>query len=408
MTQSLLIPAEIHDSVSTRLGRLAAKCGVEITRVAGQTTIYRRIAKTIRPEYGTPYQVHVIDATQAIACERVTIGEMPRTNGYAFVGKLVHTDAGNVVSLAPGEQDTVVALEWRNCAATCDHCNTARRRTETFLIRTPDGSIKRVGRNCLADFLMCDPSGMLALDAFQDALRAFHSDEDSDGERGYGGARWHFTTLHFVAVACASIRLNGYLKADESNGGTKSAVLFLVGRKPSDSRGAEAWDAGQPTATDIERAQAVIEYCKSASLASPGDNYLGNLRIAVSSDVANDKFYGLLASAPQALNRHEGKLAASKVEATRPDAGHAGAIGERLVFDVTVVRVVAFETHYGVKRTVVMRSSEGHDLVTFTTGHGVSSEDQGKAFTVKGTVKKHETYQGRAQTVLSRCAFTAK
>lgn len=388
MTCSILVPAAVADKLTRRLSRLAAQCGVDLAFPAGTTTLYR-LDRDRR-----------VDATRAIECARVTVGELPRTNGYAFVGKLVHTSAGNIISLAPSEQGAETPAEWRTCKATCDHCGTSRRRAETFLIRTPDGTITRVGRNCLADFVAGDAAGFIALGQFQDIIRELGED---DGGEGGGWSMFAPTTLHYLACAVSSIEHHGFFKRGSEGEPTANHAAFLAGSAPRDSKVEKAWREQQPTEAHIARATEVLAWIQASTETS---DYMHNLRVATASIIAQSKFFGFIASAPQAYNREQGRIAERAARAAAPDAGHLGEIGKRLDFTAVVVRVKAFESMYGEKLMIALRTDAGHEAVTFTTGRGCSANDVGKRFAVRGTVKKHTEYQGRAQTELSRCTFT--
>jgi hypothetical protein len=391
MTLSILVPVSVFSSVSKRLVRLANDCGVELTVVPGNTVMFRRDSRGR------------IDMNRVIDCGRITVGGMPRVNGFKFVGKLVHTEAGNIISLAPGAQDEETPEAWRTVKPTCDHCKTSRRRSETFIIRCPDGSVKRIGRNCLADFLATDAEDMIALSAFQDAFqKANDSDEWSGG--GSGGV---LSTLGFVAYAVASIEARGFFKRQSSDQSTADHAVFLSNPKPVREPFASEWSACQPTDEHHKRAAEVIEWVRSSH---DNSDYMHNLRVACASNVAPVKLFGLLASAPQAYNRHLGFIAEraqrDAPRASQPDMGHVGAIGERVELTVTVIRIKAIDSDFGTKLVVGMKSAEGHDMVTFTTGNSIRGNDVGKTFVMRGTVKKHSKYQGRSQTDLSRCKFT--
>lgn len=390
MTCSILVPAAVAATTFKRLRRLANQCGVELTFPSGTSTLYRRDSK------------RRVDLTRAIECQRLTVGELPRANGYGFVGKLIHSSAGNIISLAPGEQGSETPEEWRTCRATCDHCGTTRRRAETFIVRCPDGSIVRIGRNCLADFLAGDPSSFISMSHFQDAVLAVESEFDGDFGSG-GGGGWSATTLHYLACAVSSIEKVGFFKRGYEGQCTADRAAFLAGRNPGGKSEPE-WKAGQPTAAHVERAEAVIAWLKSNTDRS---DYIHNLKVATSFIVAQPKLLGILASAPQAYNRALGQIAERAARAAAPDAGHVGSEGERLDFEVTITRVNSYESRYGLKRVVAMKAATGHELITFTTGDGCTGNDVGKVFKLRGTVKKHSEYEGRKQTELSRCSFTA-
>jgi hypothetical protein len=243
---------------------------------------------------------------------------------------------------------------------------------------------------------------MIALSAFQDAFqKANDSDEWSGG--GSGGV---LSTLGFVAYAVASIEARGFFKRQSSDQSTADHAVFLSNPKPGREPFASEWTAHQPTEEHQKRAAEVIEWVRSSH---DNSDYMHNLRVACASNVAPVKLFGLLASAPQAYNRHLGFVAEraqrDAARASQPDMGHVGAVGERVELTVTVVRIKAIDSDFGTKLVVSMKSAEGHDMVTFTTGNSIHGNDVGKTFVMRGTVKKHSEYQGRSQTDLSRCKF---
>lgn len=388
--QSILIPVDLSESIIKRLSRLACQAGAALTINDGTTVAYRRTLRSVHSNYE-------VDTTQALECARVTVESMPRVNGYQLIGKLTHTEAGNIIAMSPAAQGETTPAEWRSAKPTCDHCATARRRNETFIVRCPDGAIKRVGRNCLADFLATDPAQFIAQGTFDDVWQSVSNGWDDDFG-GFGGARWSVATAHYVACATASVRQRGFIKRGAEGQCTAGDAAFLAGRCPSDERTKQAWVDGQPTEADIERAACAMKW--AAESTDPSD-YSHNLRVAVALPTA-DRFQGILASLPQAYNRHLGQISE---RAAKPVSSHVGAIGERLDTLVTVERVSAYESLYGIKRVVSMVTDDGNVLITFTTGQGVCAEDTGKRFSIRGTVKRHGDYKGTAQTELSRVAF---
>lgn len=86
-------------------------------------------------------------------------------------------------------------------------------------------------------------------------------------------------------------------------------------------------------------------------------------------------------------------------EAT-PDHGHVGKVGGKLTVRVTVSKVSDFTGAYGATRCHTMHDSEGHVFTWFASS---ARYDVGTVLTLVGTVKKHDSYKGVSQTVLTRC-----
>ena len=80
---------------------------------------------------------------------------------------------------------------------------------------------------------------------------------------------------------------------------------------------------------------------------------------------------------------------------------HLGAIGDRLELRVTVTRINGpYAGEFGDSYLCVMESEE-HDLLCWWTGENLSFEE-GNTYHIRGTVKKHDEFNGTRQTHLQR------
>lgn len=91
-----------------------------------------------------------------------------------------------------------------------------------------------------------------------------------------------------------------------------------------------------------------------------------------------------------------------------PDVGalasgkHLGTVGERIELKVNVTRINGpFASEYGDSYLCVMETEEDKDRVVWWTGENLSFEE-GHPYSIKGTVKKHDEYDGSKQTHLTR------
>lgn len=411
---SILIPSHVEAKVGRRLERLAKKAGVSVERIPGETTVFQttdhRFYSARETEHSSKtgrlkfWSELVTKDSLVMECARYTIGEMPVAAGYTFVAKIAHTEGGNLISAAPGEYGKDLPLELREAAPTCDHCAKQRRRNETFVLRTPEGKLYRCGRNCLADFLKVDPTSIIAsaeLASFFD-----HEPSESDDEsRGWGGG-WGLSTGGYLAAAVSAVEHHGFIKSGEDYS-TKSRANFLTSPKPRGRHSedlAREWDKEQPTAAHHTLAETIMAWAETIE---PGaSDYLHNLKVALRCGVAAYDRRGILASAPSAYARAMGFIAENKARAARVDGGHFGKIGERLETVATVLRLNYSPGYGGTTKTIVtFVNDEGQDLTWFATGSAPSTDDVGKRFAIKGTIKKHDSYKGRAQTVLSRVVW---
>lgn len=380
-----------------KLARKAEKLGMPAIHLATPATGVRVCYRYATPEgieYSKPQRYE-------LPCTWVELsGPAPVVNGHTFVARLEHTSAGNLVSQPKldGEGPAVDLSAWHHAAAHCDHCGTTRKRTDTFLLRTPEGAIKQIGRNCLADFLRsADIEIAVSLWTLIEELHAASSGDDSfDGE---GGGYWvqATSTAEFLAAACACVRLDGFRPASFDNP-TKAAAAWLSGPAPRDPDALASWKAAQPTKEDA--AKAILVRAWAIANTELGD-YSHNLRIACSLDVVGHRSPGILASAVVAYDRAMGAEATRALRAIAKPSEYQGTVGKREAWKLTVTKVVSWDGQYGTTHMHLMSDENGN---VFKWASSSARLDEGKTFTVRGTVKKHEEYKGTKQTTLSRCA----
>lgn len=377
MTLSILVPSELEEALSRRLKKLGASAGVTVTLVPGETRLIRD--------------------KHTLACRRITVGELPHVGGWVFVAKLEHLKEGNVITRGPDERESDLT-SWRTLPALCTHCNTKRRRSETFLLRSPSGELRQIARNCLADFVCGDASRLLR------AAELVAELGDCMGEERWGSYRWGVAPVAFIACAVSAIEAEGYRKSNEE-GSTAGLAEFIAGDRPRNAHDAEHWTQLQPTDEHVARAEAAVAWIAVAYRAPGSSEYLWNLRIAVGEpDVG--KHAGLLASAVVAHERHLGREVTSKLARAQSGvaSGYAAPVGEVFQGEAVLLRRAVIESPFGSKSICTFRSlSTNHELVWFATGRAPT--EIGERFTLKGRVKKHESYRGVTQTVLQRVRF---
>ncbi len=400
MTCSILVPSHVQSKIGRKLARLASKAGVSVELIEGTTTLFQCFFGRLE------------DDAQAMECARYTIGELPRFNGFVLVAKIAHTEGGNVISKAPDFQKEELPLEMRTAKPTCDHCKTKRMRAETFVIRTPEGELYRIGRNCLADFLKTDPGAIVAAAELAELV----GEPGTDDERGWGGGGYSMSTSHYLACAVSAVEHHGFRKSAE-DGATKSHASFLAHPMPTGdtwdaSQLRKAWKEEQPTKEHYALAARIMAWSKTVD-AGPSD-YIHNLKVALACGALSDRA-GLVASAPsayaRALGREEEKkqreLEKAKREAT-PDGGYFGEVGARLETEAKLVWIGDCVSERGFEKTILTFVTPSNQTLTwFASGKHPTRGDVGRRFTIKGTVKRHGQYKGKAQTTLSRVAFEA-
>jgi hypothetical protein len=362
---------------------------------------------------GTPGQDH-----QAVEID----GVAPVLEGWNLVATIVPQDNGeNLVKEIPGE---ACPVEYRAAKmACCDHCNSVRARKMLVVVRNAvTGEFKRLGRQCVADFL-----GRVTPQEIAERLQWLETLDNATGE-GWGGSAGYkltVTTEEYLTAVCGCIETYGWVG--------KSQAGF--DRAPTASRTWDFWrasyKAGGETvipAAELKafmrtegvrdamkaKAVAVLEWAKALTGAN---GYEYNLGVAARQENVTPKDCGIIASAVVAhfkameseaarLQRETNNAARLAADAVRPESQHVGIVGQRTDFNgLKVVMIRKTEGAYGVTSVVKFNDEAGNVVVWFATG--VPDIDEGDTVSIKATVKAHDEFRGVRQTVVTRSKVTA-
>ena len=369
-------------------------------------------------------------------------------SGWSFVATINHTqvDDGqyiNLINKAPDFADADLGVELRNARPVCQHCNTARRRNDTFVIRHDDSRQIQVGRNCLQDYLGdADGVSILSYATFVAELRGFCEDDLF----GFGGGKqveaysvgavlaWAAASVDYRGfVSRGSVRENGYGLATADHVINTLATLFRPGGATAKDRKDLAEDWGQKewavpvTESHRELAESIIEWTRTIADDTDSD-YLWNLKVACGLHTISSKQIGIVASAVTAYDRHingqRRKAEQEKAAATSEYIGKKGdKIGRKLstadkrkgatAFPALTVKVTStrsFETDWGTTTVVNLVDTDGNVLAWFASNGAFDTNGQqvaeGNTYTLAATIKGHKEYKGIKQTSLSRCNLT--
>ena len=375
--------ADLQDRIA-KLNRRASKLAVGgMNLLVLETILYNYIDRLGNP------------MVKPLAHVRID-GLVPTVSGWRLLARIEHLDEGNVVSKAPRCTDRELPEHFRNCAPTCEHCNLFRRRNDTFVLENAQGEMKRVGRNCLADFLKSadDVAGALRLWDLLGKVRSLIMGECDEDMFYSGSSKGYMSTLAYLALTVAAIREYGWVSRKESydTGRSATADIVLSATKLA------------PTEEDVGNAEAVYDWAQTLGDREHLSDYLSNLRVACAQGYITQRLAGIVASAVPAYNREQAdKQAALRVG----NSQHVGQVKQRLTLsDLLVERVYVTENMYGLATWVTMSDKDGNvycwkasGSVDFKVGDRVSG---------KGTVKGHDDYKGTKQTTLTRCALTVQ
>ncbi|MGI6797747.1 hypothetical protein [Gordonia sihwensis] len=326
--------------------------------------------------------------------------------GHTFVASLTKESGGMIVRTVPGED----LSGWtRPEDHYCEYCNSARSRAKSYVVRNDEtGDFIQIGRNCVAPFLGMVPAlWMLTLDP-----ESLIPDED-DWITTCGGSAPSLYDVRTLLAAAWSVSNEGkaFVTAGVARewGKTSTAGEALevidppssLMRKPeyqAKIQKAQAQAAAVP-------AQVIDELIAAGRGVDPSTDYGQNLAVALDSGQISRRSAGLVASIIAVYNRQQSRLAEQAARPVELDEW----LGEpkTKLEPCTVTMTHVFENpgyaYNTVTTTMIMRADSGHILKWRTAGEHEEYQVGYRFHLHRATVKEHDTYRDRKQTVVLRC-----
>lgn len=343
-------------------------------------------------------------------------GTPVKADGWVFVAKLdfLSDDAsGVVISKAPGFES--LELE-RPDGTRCDHCHTSRRRSVCYVVQNESGARKVVGSSCLTDFTGMGRN-VERLVALAFAAMSVFEGADEWGQDGGGSRSRADGLVEYLTAVAAVIRCYGWMSRkaacdrgeDRASADLASGWLAMAGEP--DKRRKFFPEIGT-TASRADHAVALrsIHWCEAIDASS---DYEENIRAIANAGYILPRHSGLAASIVAAWMRHREALVRQASRPRANDDATCGTVGKRETFTVLVAGARNYESDFGVKtRVSLVDVATGAEIVWWASGSvpdeimdqtGPRPETQAPTqLRVTATVKKHDTYKGRRQTVVSR------
>ena len=360
-------------------------------------------------------------------------------DGWSFVAAIQHvaTEDGyrNVVRTSPHFEGRLERTDIliRTSRPVCEHCNTARKRNDTYVIQHDDGLLKQVGRQCLRDYVgEATGAEILRSAQYERELSDFIDDDWGAGSSGISA--WDVRAV--LAITLASVELRGWTsRGNARQFGYHATADHVLGTltETDDRRKCVEWDQDGPNFvapwgdTEREQADAIIEWTEAIADDTDSD-YLWNLKVACSLGGITYRELGIVCSAVAAYQRHvkgerlrREREVAAKVSAAIGRAGDK--IGRKLsaadkrkgaeahaALTVTVSDTRLFDGEYGTSELVSMTDTEGNVLKWFASGRANSDDGErvvvGNTYTLVATIKGHGEYRGVTETKVNRCVLT--
>jgi hypothetical protein len=246
------------------------------------------------------------------------------------------------------------------------------------------GEYKQVGSTCIQSFLggNCPEDILSRADFLSEVVKTMDScDQEFAGE---------VSPVHglvaFLAQALVTIRNHGWVSKSKADEVGLEATAFTVER-----------EFGKSVLSDSDRAQAqlIASWAEGLTDAScEASDYLHNLRAIARTGMVEYRTAGFAASMVVAYNKAQAEL--SKVESQ-----FVGEVKEKRVFSLTFKKSFSFCTQYGVQHMNMFEDASGNVFVWKTATS--SNFEEGKAYSLQGTIKEHSVFRDVKQTILTRC-----
>lgn len=330
---------------------------------------------------------------RSVLAHEVEVSGVAKINGWELIGKIEHTDAGNLLF---GTPDTKIPESYRDAEPYCEHCGVRRFRKETFIIRNEAGEYKQVGRSCLKLF-----TNGLDAEACAEYASIAHEIEEMDHVAGTGWEACSELT-QMVASCYHHISEIGY---------DKERLSYLVPDSLYQCRIEGNVHASDSYKKFKEQADAIIASARALENVS---DYLANVKVAFAGEYVSDKHLILVASYVYRCIKDAKKAKATAKKAV--ESNWIGNVGERVTFTVKVTdgsayRVLYTKEHYVnyyvTAMTAVVELIDVNGNVLKWDASNLSEIDDAvskgsETLTIKATVKAHDEYKGVKQTVITR------
>ena len=411
--QTFFVPIGAYEAVEHKielLNRKARKfgCAEAVLEIINTKDFPLQIAREIN---GTIFSE--IDPTRKVRKHEVSITCEPiKLSGWELIGaldrirpELSSKENFTVLRPVPGKE---IPIEYRD-RDHCDHCNLRIARKTTYLVQHEDGRIKQVGGNCLRDFLGQDPEQILWYADWTTKLVGL-LDDDFDGEFDNTiKASTVYDAIHFLEEVASVIRTDGWLSKGKAfdkgflGGATADTAEYHYLIRYGYCIAPRDRDYVAPTITAEDKQQARDAFAWAQSISGDEKNeYLYGLHLVAKHECITSKQFGITASLIATYAKEQEKeLKRQRFAFIKSE--HVGEIKKRQEFEVECLSVRTFESDWGCTAQHRLLTTDNH-LVVWWASESTAWLKEGEHYKVKATVKKHDEYEGKKQTIVNRVA----
>jgi hypothetical protein len=309
-----------------------------------------------------------------------------RLNGWNYVARIDHSqEMGNLLRIVPGKE---LPERFRHTTHhLCEHCNERRYRRDTFVLQQEDTDVyKQVGSSCLKDFVGHHSAAHYA--KLAELLANVSDYAKGVGFGSFGEDRRWYSTEHFTRYVAADVLAKGWVSA-------KSAKEFNSESTKDSVLNAIHYGSALPVPYGDANALAADALAWVGSFANEGR------------ELSDWEFSACVVACSEALELRQLGVAASVVgvywnkfrnaNETRKASEYVGKEGDKITIDAVLKTVTRGEfSHRHVFETI-----EGNILIWFASSRPLV-DVVGKKITIQGTVKGHQLYNSKKQTLVNR------
>lgn len=318
-------------------------------------------------------------------------GSAPKINGYEFLAKIEPiSPKKNLIHKVPLiNHDISVNERFKTTGTTCEHCNINRYRKDVYIVRnTTNNEQIQVGKTCLQDYLgVNNPEKLLKKFKYWKEIKDLNFTKSIE--------EW-YSVEAVLAYGNAVIRQYGFNPKSSEHGEPTSNIVWKI-LNPSPNNLEEQILAKSVRDEDYTVAKKVMEFISNNKSHS---NYFYNLKVLVEAEQCKLQHLGILVSAVHVYNKETQK---QKIQKEKLNEFY-GDVGDKVELDdLTLTNWKVVSGHYGYTDMVTFEDSQGRTFLTYYSGNNIDWHTvKDMSPTIKGTIKKHNKYNGIKQTVLTR------
>lgn len=308
-----------------------------------------------------------------------------KVGDYELVAELEHSKNGNIIRQI--NLDIEVPKVYRDAPCRCEHCQTTRKRNNTFLLIDKDHNFKQVGKKCLNEYTGIDTLSIInKVSALGFLLQEDIADRDDEFRQWLISSAPNYDPLDYMANIMYQIILeNGYSKDNHK--------IF------ENIREYQYRDDLQPKVEEILNVINTDWY-------NDDNDYCYNVKIILGLSYIEPKHWRLLLSYINSALNYLQKQEQKKLELEGLNNEYLGQVGDKITFDIKNIKVLyKVSTNYsyrGETSFVYRILTTTNNIVIWKTSTYLDVSDSKVWNLAKATIKKLNEYKGEKQTVVTR------